>query len=114
MRRISDTGAHSCSCCEQPTEFIDDVSGAELCPDCAPLLRRALTEGGSILRSRCSPLLIGAPDVCGRAWKVVYQAARLGPIVADTSSACPMCRPAQRAYCEKRFGPIPWEDSAHA
>lgn len=111
---VTDLGLESCQCCEKPTELIANVQGAQVCPTCAPLLQRALDEGGSILRWRCSPILAGAPDVCGRVHRVAYQPTRCGPIVADTSSICSTCRPAQRAYVESRVGAITWEDTIHA
>jgi hypothetical protein len=111
---VAELGLASCACCEQPTELIENIGGAQLCPACAPLLRRAIAEDGSILRWRCSPMLVGAPPVCGRVHRVAFQPNRCGPIVADTSSICSTCRPAQRAYVESRVGAISWEDTVNA
>jgi hypothetical protein len=110
---VTDLGLCSCACCEKPTELFETISGAQICTTCAPLIHRAFEDGGSILRWRCSPLLIGAPAVCGRVWKVAYQTGMTSPVVSDTSAACPACRPAQRAHVEKTLGPMEWADVGH-
>jgi hypothetical protein len=95
-----DLGVVSCACCKEPTELIDNVAGAGCCPRCAPLLERALAEGGCVRLSICQRVDAEAPMTCGRVYGVVYVERRLDSIVDASHGACPACLPAQLAYVD--------------
>lgn len=95
--------ARTCGVCEglltdPAIELGDELV---LCATCAVFWSEAQRQGGTVLRSRCKPVCSPAPATCGRVWRIQVVPGRLGPIVADTDSACLECRPAQQAAVER-------------
>lgn len=98
----------ACSICERFDRPVAHIRGAEVCGACVEIWTAAL-RSGQVIRWRCARVLADAPETCGRVYDVRHQEHRSGPIVVDTSGACPTCRPAQRAYVERTVGRVEWE-----
>lgn len=95
-----------CSICEQPLvePALELADGVVTCARCGRVWVEAVHTGGTVLRFRCSPTCSPAPATCGRVIDVQLAPGRAGPIVADSSTCCDDCRPAQTQAMERVLG----------
>lgn len=76
---------------------------SETCERCWHLLARAGTEGGHVLRTRCSPLFVGFP-ACGSIYRVELRPEFRELLVETSDGVCPKCRPAAAEAIERLKG----------
>lgn len=101
QREIGPAERVSCACCEY------EAAESDFCRECHQMVVRASLDDGRVIRSRCAPVIAGAP-ACGRIYAVrLSLLGRCGvELVETTHGVCGACRESARQYIDARTGGI--------